>query len=101
VDFAPAGGVYAKATRYLVDGELREWTGTRTDALSPVCVRRGTALERKPIGPEARLHYRCIQNSYQNSQIIYEMFSPARFWVLGIYIYILSEVEAGLIQEAF
>jgi glyceraldehyde-3-phosphate dehydrogenase (NADP+) len=55
MDFAPAGGVYEKGTSYLIDGEIREWKGARTDALSPVCVRKGGALERRRIGPEARL----------------------------------------------
>ena len=38
------------------------------------------------------LHYRCIQNPYHNPQILYKMFSPARFWVLGLPISLLSEV---------
>jgi hypothetical protein len=30
------------------------------------------------------LHYRCVQNLYQNPQIIYKMFSSARLRVLGL-----------------
>ena len=31
------------------------------------------------------MHYRRIQNPYQNSQIVYKIFLSARFWVLGLH----------------
>jgi hypothetical protein len=30
-DFAPGGGVYADGTLYLVDGEVRRWTGETSE----------------------------------------------------------------------
>ena len=39
------------------------------------------------------LHYRCIQNPYQNSQIIYSIFSSVRLWVLNLHNLKLSEVS--------
>ncbi len=55
VDFARAEGVYGKGICYLVDGEVLEWKGASSEALSPVFVRRSGKLEPRRIGPQARL----------------------------------------------
>ena len=55
VDFAKAEGVYEKGICYLIDGEVLEWKGARSEAFSPVFVRRSGALEQRWIGPQARL----------------------------------------------
>jgi glyceraldehyde-3-phosphate dehydrogenase (NADP+) len=55
VDFAKAEGAYEKGICYLVDGEVLEWKGARSEALSPVFVRRSGKLEPRWIGPQARL----------------------------------------------
>jgi glyceraldehyde-3-phosphate dehydrogenase (NADP+) len=41
--------------KWLVDGEVRTWTGASAEVLSPVCVRRGDALEPVSLGPIAML----------------------------------------------
>ena len=40
-DFAPGGGSYGDGTLYLVDGEVRRWTGETSEVHSPVCVDGG------------------------------------------------------------
>jgi glyceraldehyde-3-phosphate dehydrogenase (NADP+) len=55
MDFAAAGGAYAKGVRYLINGEIKEWRGARTDALSPVHVRKSGATAPRVIGPEMKL----------------------------------------------
>ena len=54
-DFAPAGGEYADGTLYLVDGEVRRWTGATAEVSSPVCVQRDGHLERRRMGAHASL----------------------------------------------
>src|SRR5512142_2890209 len=54
-DFAPGGGLYDKGTLYLVDGEVRRWTGKVSRALSAVCVSRGGTAAPREIGAAARL----------------------------------------------
>ncbi len=54
-DFAPGGGTYDEGNRYLVDGEIREWSGRMQEVLSPICVRTESGLARRKIGLEARL----------------------------------------------
>jgi len=54
-DFAPGGGTFDEGKRYLVDGEIREWSGRAQDVLSPICVKTEAGLERRKIGIEARL----------------------------------------------
>jgi len=54
-DFAPTGGEYADGTLYLVDGEVRRWTGATADVWSPVCVQREGGLERRRMGTHASL----------------------------------------------
>jgi glyceraldehyde-3-phosphate dehydrogenase (NADP+) len=54
-DFAPGGGSYADGTLYLVDGEVRRWTGATTAVLSPVCVESGGSVERRLLGGHASL----------------------------------------------
>ena len=55
VDFAPGGGEYSDGLLYLVDGEVRRWTGPTGDVSSPVCVERDGRVERRRIGPHASL----------------------------------------------
>jgi glyceraldehyde-3-phosphate dehydrogenase (NADP+) len=54
-DFAPVGGTFDGGTSYLVDGEIRTWTGRTQDVLSPICIRTESGLARRRIGLEARL----------------------------------------------
>jgi glyceraldehyde-3-phosphate dehydrogenase (NADP+) len=54
-DFAPAGGLYEKGVEYLIDGEIRTWTGEVGQVVSPVCMIRGGKPERRVMGPYARL----------------------------------------------
>jgi glyceraldehyde-3-phosphate dehydrogenase (NADP+) len=54
-DFALSGGRYGKGVEYLVDGEIRTWTGETSEVLSPVCIAGPAGVARRPIGPEARL----------------------------------------------
>jgi glyceraldehyde-3-phosphate dehydrogenase (NADP+) len=54
-DFAPGGGVYADGTLYLVDGEVRRWTGGTSEVTSPVCVQTGGRVERRRMGVQASL----------------------------------------------
>lgn len=55
VDFAPGGGTYPDGDLYLIDGEVRRWTGRMNDVLSPVCVTRDGTVERRLIGKSAAL----------------------------------------------
>ncbi len=55
VDFAPAGGVYPHGELYLVDGEVRRWTGDSHAVTSPVCVAKDGRIERRLIGSHAAL----------------------------------------------
>lgn len=55
VDFAPGGGTYTEGDLYLIDGEVRQWTGRTNEVLSPVCVARNGAVERRVIGQSAAL----------------------------------------------
>ncbi len=54
-DFAPTGGVFEQGIDYLVDGEVRAWTGEERDVLSPVYIAKGDSLSRRLIGKEAHL----------------------------------------------
>ncbi len=54
-DFAPSGGRYGKGVEYLVDGEIRTWTGETSEVLSPVCIAGPAGVARRVMGPEARL----------------------------------------------
>src|SRR5512143_3562096 len=54
-DFAPGGGVYSGGDLYLVDGEVRRWTGESRPVTSPVCVTKGGTTERRLIGHHAAL----------------------------------------------
>ncbi len=38
-DFAPNGGTYTEGTAYLVNGEIRRWSGLSAETLSAVCLR--------------------------------------------------------------
>lgn len=55
IDFAPCGGTYEGGMTYLIDGELRAWSGRTSEVLSPVCIRTDGGLCRRKIGLEARL----------------------------------------------
>ena len=55
-DFAPGGGVYPDGTLYLVDGEVRRWTGATSEVTSPVCVVRDGRVERRRMGAARRAH---------------------------------------------
>lgn len=37
-DFAPGGGLYERGDLYLVDGEVRKWSGAMEKVYSPLCV---------------------------------------------------------------
>ena len=54
-DFAPGGGVYPDGTLYLIDGEVRRWTGATSEVTSPVCVVRDGRVERRRMGAHAAL----------------------------------------------
>jgi glyceraldehyde-3-phosphate dehydrogenase (NADP+) len=54
-DFAPGGGVFTDGRSYLVDGEIRGWTGECNEVTSPVCVTRGGVTERRGLGQAASL----------------------------------------------
>ena len=54
-DFAPNGGTYADGDLYLVDGEVRRWTGESQEVTSPVCVTRNGAVARRLLGRHAAL----------------------------------------------
>jgi len=51
----PGGKPYLGGLDYLVDGQVKRWSGASTDVLSPVCVRQGGKTRRKVIGPCAML----------------------------------------------
>jgi glyceraldehyde-3-phosphate dehydrogenase (NADP+) len=53
-DFAPGGGLYQDGDQYLIDGEVRRWTGATDEVRSPICVENGST-ERRLIGHVARL----------------------------------------------
>lgn len=48
-------GVYEGGDRWLVDGEVRRWSGPTTPVDSPVCLRRDAKVERARIGAHASL----------------------------------------------
>ncbi|MBI5498085.1 MAG: aldehyde dehydrogenase family protein [Deltaproteobacteria bacterium] len=55
-DFPAGGGTYAGGRQYLVDGEVRTWSGAVEDVSSPVCLRAdGGAPARRVLGPAAQL----------------------------------------------
>lgn len=54
-DFAPNGGTYPNGNLYLVDGEVRRWTGESQEVTSPVCVTRDGATARRVLGRHAAL----------------------------------------------
>ncbi|MGA2974484.1 MAG: aldehyde dehydrogenase family protein [Spirochaetia bacterium] len=55
-DFAPDAGLYGKGTRYLVNGEIREWAGATAQMLSAPCLRNDSGgVSQRVIGPAARL----------------------------------------------
>jgi glyceraldehyde-3-phosphate dehydrogenase (NADP+) len=54
-EFAPGGGVYPDGGLYLVDGEVRRWTGQTSEVTSPVCVSIGGRVERRRMGAHAAL----------------------------------------------
>lgn len=54
-DFAPNGGTYAGGDLYLIDGEVRQWTGESHEVTSPICVTRGGSTERRLLGRRAAL----------------------------------------------
>jgi len=54
-DFAPGGGVHPDGTLYLIDGEVRRWTGATSEVTSPVCVVRDGRVERRRMGAHAAL----------------------------------------------
>ena len=53
-DFAP-GGTYAEGTAYLVNGEIRRWSGPSENMLSAVCIREDGRVAPRALGPAARL----------------------------------------------
>jgi glyceraldehyde-3-phosphate dehydrogenase (NADP+) len=54
-DFAPNGGTYPHGDLYLIDGEVRRWTGESQEVTSPVCVTRDGATARRLLGRHASL----------------------------------------------
>jgi glyceraldehyde-3-phosphate dehydrogenase (NADP+) len=54
-EFAPGGGSHPDGTLYLVDGEVRRWTGATSEVTSPVCVIRDGRVERRRMGAHAAL----------------------------------------------
>ncbi len=54
-DFAAGGGTYGDGDLYLVDGEIRRWTGDTHEVTSPICVMRDGITERRPLGRRAAL----------------------------------------------
>jgi glyceraldehyde-3-phosphate dehydrogenase (NADP+) len=52
-DFAPGGGTYAGGDAYLIDGEIRRWSGDSREVTSPVCVTRDGKTERRLLGRHA------------------------------------------------
>jgi len=54
-DFAPSGGTYAGGDLYLVDGEVRRWTGDSREVTSPICVTRDGTTARRLLGRHAAL----------------------------------------------
>jgi len=55
-DFAPAAGTYPDGTLYLIDGEVRRWTGPTNEVRSPVYVATADGrVERRLLGAHAAL----------------------------------------------
>jgi glyceraldehyde-3-phosphate dehydrogenase (NADP+) len=54
-DFAPKGGSYDRGVSYLINGEIRRWSGDVEQVLSPICIAGDGTLARRRIGPQARL----------------------------------------------
>ena len=54
-EFAAGGGVFPDGDLYLVDGELRRWTGESVEVTSPVCMARDGKTERRSLGRAASL----------------------------------------------
>jgi glyceraldehyde-3-phosphate dehydrogenase (NADP+) len=54
-DFAPNGGTYPDGDLYLVDGEVRRWTGDSHEVTSPICVARDGVTARRVLGRHAAL----------------------------------------------
>jgi glyceraldehyde-3-phosphate dehydrogenase (NADP+) len=54
-DFAPGGGEYEDGRLYLIDGEVRAWTGATGEVSSPVCLGRDGRVERRRMGVHASL----------------------------------------------
>jgi glyceraldehyde-3-phosphate dehydrogenase (NADP+) len=54
-DFAPGGGLYPHGDLYLIDGEVRCWTGSTDEVRSPVCVEQEGRIERRLVGRVARI----------------------------------------------
>jgi len=54
-DFAPNGGTYPRGDLYLIDGEVRRWTGESHEVTSPVCVIRDGTIARRLLGRHAEL----------------------------------------------
>jgi len=54
-DLAPNGGTYADGDLYLIDGEVRRWTGESQEVTSPVCVTRDGTTARRLLGRHAAL----------------------------------------------
>lgn len=54
-DFAPNGGAYDGGMLYLVNGELKRWSGAGENVLSPVCVTKNGETARRAMGPAAML----------------------------------------------
>jgi glyceraldehyde-3-phosphate dehydrogenase (NADP+) len=55
VDFAPGGGICPDGNRYLIDGEVRRWSGECHEVTSPICVTRDGVTERRRLGRHAAL----------------------------------------------
>ncbi|MCW8133088.1 MAG: NADP-dependent glyceraldehyde-3-phosphate dehydrogenase [Planctomycetota bacterium] len=54
-DFSPNGGLYEGGLLYLVDGQVKRWSGASETVLSPVCVTKNGETARRPMGPAAML----------------------------------------------
>lgn len=54
-DFAAGGGTYRDGELYLIDGEVKRWTGACENVLSPICVMKNGETARRVIGPAASL----------------------------------------------
>lgn len=54
-DFAPGGGLFEDGHHYLVNGEVRRWSGHTEEVVSPICIRDGEQLTRRSMGRGAQL----------------------------------------------